>query len=82
MLPYRVHVNHGSQNLILEQRNLVDLVRGAKTIHDVQERHPSLERRRLRDQGEIPSLLDVVGKQHSPTCGSSRHDIGVIPEDG
>jgi hypothetical protein len=31
---------------------LVDLVRGAEAVHEVEERHPRLERRGLRDQGE------------------------------
>ena len=62
--------------------DLGNLVGGAEAIKKVHDEHPSLQGRRLSDQGKIHDLLNRIGGQEGESCDPSRHDIAVITEDG
>jgi hypothetical protein len=46
------------------------------------ERDTRVERRGMRDGGEVVRLLDRRGAEHREPCGPARHDVGVIAENG
>ncbi len=45
------------QGRVIEQRDLVQLVRGAEAVEEVQERNTGVQRGRMRDRGEVVRLL-------------------------
>ena len=73
--------NHRPQVIVGEQLDRVQLVRGAKPVEEVHERHPSPERRGLRHQRQIVGLLHRGRGQQRETRLAHRHHIGVIAED-
>ena len=81
MLPHALIVDHRPDRLLREQRDLGDLVRGAKTIEEEQERDARLERGRLRDEREIMRFLHARRAEHRKAGPARRHHIAVIAED-
>src|SRR5690606_41443224 len=59
----------------LFRSDLVDLVRGAEAVEDVQERHARFERRRLRDEREVHHFLHRVRDRKSTRLNSSHVKI-------
>ncbi len=74
-------VDHGAQLVVLEQRDLVDLVRGPKAVEKMHEGHPAGKRGRLGDQGEIMRLLDRARGEQREAGGAHRHHVLVVAED-
>ena len=74
--------DHGAHVVKGQFLDLLDLVRGAEAVEEVQERDPCAEGGGLGDQGEVHDLLDVVGAEHGPAGGAAGHDVGVVAEDG
>ena len=72
---------HGADVVVAEQGDLVDFVRGAKAVEEVQERQVGAQRRGVRDQGQVVGFLYRGGGQHRPARHAGRHDVAVIAED-
>ena len=82
--PERDHIVFADQRGdvgIVEQRDLVDLVRGAEAVEEVQERHPRPQRRGVRDQREVLRFLHRAGGEHRPTRAAGVHHVAVVAED-
>ncbi len=58
--PYQIVVDHRSQVVLCQNLDLADLVRGAETVEDVEERNAGLEGACLRDQGQVHDFLNRV----------------------
>ncbi len=80
MRPHQIVVDHGADIGITDERQRVDLMRGAEPIEEMHERHPRFERRRLRDQRHVVGFLHRVRRQHGKAGGTHGHDIGMIAE--
>ncbi len=77
-----VRVDHGTHVVEGELLYLLNLVRGAEAVEEVQEREARAQGRRLGYQGEVHHLLHVVGTKHGPAGGAAGHDVGMVAEDG
>ena len=84
-----VHVEHLLEVVEVPDRDLLDLVRGAEAVEEVQERHLALdEERHLALDGcevghrrEVHDLLDVALGEHGKAGLAAGHDVRVIAED-
>ena len=67
--------------LLIEQLNLVILVRGAETVEEVYERHAGLQRSEVSSGGHIHNLLYATFAEHSETSLAASHHVLVVTED-
>ena len=67
--------------VVLEERDLVDLVRGAEAVEEVEERDPGPERRGVGHEGEVVRLLDRARGEHRPAGRARVHHVAVVAED-
>ena len=74
-------VDHGADLLVRQHHDRVELVRGAEPVHEMDERHPRLQSRRLRHQREIVRLLHRCRAEQSETGRAHRHDVRMVAED-
>ena len=81
MRPDEVVVDEFAQHLVRERTDHVHLMRSPEPVEEMQERHPRLERRGMRDHGEVHRFLNAGGTQHRKARGAGEHDVAVIPED-
>ena len=65
-----------------QQINLLDCVRGAKTVEEVHEGNARFVRRRPRNEREVVRFLDAGGTQHRPAGRTRRHHVAVVAKDG
>ena len=70
--PHQVVVDHGADGLEGQALDLIDLVGGAEAVEEVDEGHPSLQGRRLGDEGEVHDLLHRGGAEHGEAGGRGR----------
>ena len=75
-----VQVDHGAHVGVVQHFDLVDFVRGAEAVEEVEEGNAGLERGGVGDQGEVLGFLHGVGAEHGPSGGAAEHHIGVIAE--
>jgi hypothetical protein len=64
-----------------QRRDLVDLVRGAEPVEEVQERHPRPQGGDVGHEREVLRLLHRSRRQHRPPGRPRVHDVAVVPED-
>ncbi|VWM24354.1 Uncharacterised protein [Collinsella intestinalis] len=76
-----VHVAHVLEVLVIPHGDLLDLVRGAEAVEEVDERRLAGERGEVGDGREVHDLLDVALGEHGKTGLAAGHDVGVIAED-
>ena len=50
--------HQGTQNVVLDEFEGVDLVRGAETVKEVDEGNPAAQRRGVGDEREVVGFLD------------------------
>ena len=62
-----VPVEHLAEILIIPCLDLLDFMRGAEAIEEMEERHTTLDRREVSDSAEIHTLLRVIGAEHGIT---------------
>ena len=77
----RLPVDHVGQLVIVPAGHLLDLVRGAESVEEVEERHAALDGREVRHRGEVHDLLDVALGEHREAGLAAGHDVGVVAED-
>ena len=73
--------NERTDILLVEQLNLVILVRGAETVEEVNERYAGLECCQVSSSGHIHYLLYRTFAEHSETSLAASHHILVVTED-
>ncbi len=76
-----VHVAHLGQIVEVPHGDLLDLMRGAEAVEEVQERHAALDGGKVRHGGEVHDLLDVGLGEHGEAGLAAGHHVGVIAED-
>ncbi len=76
-----VHVDHLGEIGIVPGGDLLDLVGGAETVEEVQERNLALDGSEVRHGSEVHDLLDVALGEHGEAGLAAGHDVGVIAED-
>ena len=67
--------------VLVEDGDLVDLVRRPEAIEEVQERDPRPQRGGVRDEREVVRLLDRAGGEHRPARRPRVHHVAVVAED-
>ena len=76
-----IHIAHIGEVFVVPCGDLLHLMRGAEAVEEVQERDAALDRREMRDGGEIHDFLNVAFGQHAETGLAARHDVGMVAED-
>ena len=75
------HVDHVGQVVVVPNGDLLNLVRGAEAVEEVEERHLALDSREVSNGGEVHDLLDVGLGEHGEAGLAACHNVGVITED-
>ncbi len=73
-----VHVEHGAHVVFIQHFDLVDFVRGAEAVEEMQEGNAGLERGGVRDQRQVHGFLHGVRAEHGPSRGAAEHHVGVV----
>jgi len=81
MLLDQIVVDHRAELIVLEPHDLVDLVRGAEAVEEVQEGHARAQRGGLGDERHVVGLLRVGRGEHGEPAAARGVDVGVIAED-
>ena len=76
-----VEIEHGANGLFGQLLELADLVGGAEPVEEVDERNAALVSRSVGDERKVVRFLNGAAREHRPTAGAGRHDVGVIAED-
>ena len=76
-----VAVEHGRQRGLVDELDLLNLVRGAESVEEVQERHAGLQRHEVGNAREVHDLLYGRGGQHGEARLAGSHDILMVTED-
>ncbi len=76
----RIAVEHRRQGGFVDQLDLLDLMRGAESVEEVQERHARLERHDVRHAREVHHLLYGRGGDHCESGLAGRHDVLMVAE--
>ena len=67
--------------LVVDHLDLLNLVRGAEAVEEVQERNRGTQGGQVSHQRQVHSLLHGVGCQHRKTGLTAGHHVGMIAED-
>ena len=77
---HRTIVQEACQFVIFENFDLLHFVGSPEPIKEVQERHPTLNRRQMGDCRQIHHLLHAAFGQHGEAGLPRRHNVGMIAE--
>ena len=77
---HSVHIAHFLQILIVPDLDLLQLVRGAETVEEVEERHAALDSGEVRHRGEIHYFLRVGLAGHRKTGLAAGIHVGMLTE--
>ena len=72
--------NHLADLIHRDFVDLLNFVRSAEAVEEVEERNLSLKRSGVGDHRHIVRFLNGVGAEHRKTCLTAGHDIAVIAE--
>ena len=75
MLEDAIHVDHGAHIVFGQHLDLVDFVRSAEAVEEMQERDAGFERRRMRDQRQVHRFLNRVRAEHGEAGGAAEHHV-------
>ena len=76
-----VHVAELRKVVVVPHGDLLDLVRGAEAVEEVEERHAALDGGKVRHGRQVHDLLHVALGEHSEASLAAGHDIGMVAED-
>ena len=76
----RVPVEHFAEILIIPDFDLLNLVRGAEAVEEVEERDLALDCGEVRNRAEVHDLLRAVGAQHRVAGLAACINIRVVAE--
>ena len=77
-----IPVEHIRQILIIPCLDLLNLVRGAEAVEEVEERHTTLDGGEMRHCAEVHTFLRIVGAEHGVAGLTAGINVGMIAEDG
>ena len=77
-----VPIQHLAQILIVQNLDLLDLVRGPEAIEEMLEGDRALDGRQMGNGAQVHALLHAGGSQLCPTGLAAGHNVGMITEDG
>ena len=75
-----IHVDQGAHVVFGEHLDLVDFMRSAEAVKEMQERDAGFERGRMRDERQVHCLLDRIRREHRKSRSSAEHHIRVVAE--
>ena len=78
---HSVHVAHFLEVFVVPNLDLLDLVRGAETVKEVDERHSAFNGGKVRDRAEVHDLLRVRLGEHREARLAAGIHVGVVTED-
>ena len=78
---YLLLVHHVPDGLVVDEFQLLHLVRGPETVEEVDEGHPRLQGGHAPHQGQIVSLLHRAGAKEGKTGLAHSHDVLMVAED-
>ena len=73
-------VNQRTQILHIHLLYLLDLVRCAEAVEEMEEWNASLDSGKVGHRSQVHDLLYRAGCKHCKACGTGSHDIGVVAE--
>ena len=76
-----LHVAHISQIVVIPYSDLLDLVRGAEAVEEVDERNAALDCCTVCNSGQVHNFLRVGLAQHSETGLATCHNVGMVAKD-
>ena len=76
-----VHVAHVLEVLVVPDSDLLDLVRGAEAVKEVEEGNAALDGCKVSNWSEVHDLLNVALAEHGKAGLAAGHDVGVVAED-
>ena len=76
-----VHVAHVLEVLVVPNGYLLDLVRGAEAVKEVEEGNAALDGCKVSNWSEVHDLLNVALAEHGKAGLAAGHDVGVVAED-
>ena len=79
--PQGIHVHQGTQVLVVQGFDLLDLMRGTEAVEEVQERHTAVNGGQVCHGTQIHSLLGRGGCQQGETGLTDAHDVAMVTED-
>ena len=77
----RIAVEQRRERRLVDQLDLLNLVRGAESVEEVQERHAGLQRHEVRDARQVHHLLHGRGGQHGEARLPGGHHVLMVAED-
>ena len=75
-----IPVEHIGQIIVIPDGDLLDLVRGAEAVEEVDERDAALDGRQVRHRGEVHDLLNVGLRQHGEAGLTAGVHVAVVAE--
>ncbi len=75
-----VHIDEGAHVVFGEHFDLVDFMRSAEAVEEMQEGNAGLERGRMSDERQVHGLLHGVRREHGEPRGPAEHHVGVVAE--
>ena len=75
-----VVINHFAHDFVGNHIVGIYLVRGSKSIEEVQERHAAVERSGVGNEREVVRFLDAIGAEHCEPCLAACHNVGLVAE--
>ena len=77
----RLAIEHSGQLSLVDHLNLLNLVRSAEAIEEVNKRNASLEGNDVSHTGQVHNLLNRRGSQHRKAGLAGSHHVLVVTED-
>ncbi len=81
MGPHGVLIQQGAQRRVIQRCDLADLVRGAKSVEEMQHRHARGQGGGVTYGGEVLRLLGRARGQKSQARAAHGHHVGMVAED-
>ena len=81
VLQHQLVRKHGAHDVLADDVDLVDLVRGAEPVEEVHERDARTHRGGVGDECEVLRLLHRRRAEHRPAGHPGAHHVGVVAED-
>ena len=78
----RLLADHLAEVVLVQRLDLLDFMRGAETVEEVEERDAGLDGRQVRDRRHVLGFLDGTRRQQREAGLAARHHVLVVSEDG
>ena len=76
-----VHVDQFADLFVIDDFDLLDLMRCSESIEEVQERNSALDSRKVSYAAEVHNFLNGAGAQQCESCLTAGHNVRVVAED-